>query len=101
MCTKQTWFLNSFFFTLGWVVSEEQLQEVANESGVLDASDDFLEPEVEFRQACERAIRQPEDVAPKNIQNAFLFPKQNITMPELPQWTELLHNDNIVVPFAR
>ncbi|XP_028408204.1 uncharacterized protein LOC114530783 [Dendronephthya gigantea] len=64
----------------GWVVSEEQLQEVGNESGVLDINDDFLEPE--FRQACERVIPQPEDVAPKDIQNAFLFLKQNITMPE-------------------
>jgi hypothetical protein len=35
---------------LGWVASEDQLKEVATESGVLDVNDDFLTRQ--FRQAC-------------------------------------------------
>ena len=61
---------------LGWVVSEDQLKEVATESGVLDVNDDFLTPQ--FRQACERVIPTPADVDPRDVQNAFIYLKQNI-----------------------
>ena len=72
--------LYSPLFLLGWIVSEEQLEEAANESGVLSGNDDFLEPE--FRQACERLIPKLEDIDPRDVQNAFIYLKQNITISE-------------------
>ena len=65
-------------YILGWDVSEVQL-EVANESGVLSV-DDFLEPE--FRQACEEVIPTPADVDCTDVQNAFIYLKENITMSD-------------------
>ena len=66
-------------YILGCDVSEGQLEEVANESGVLSVNDDFLEPE--FRQACEEVIPTPADVDCTDVQNAFIYLKENITMP--------------------
>ena len=45
---------------LGWDISEAQLEEVANESGVLRVNDDFLE--IQFRQACKDVIPAPAGV---------------------------------------
>ena len=67
-------------YILGWDVSEGQLEEVAIESGVLSINDDFLEPE--FRQACEEVIPTPADVDCTDVQNAFIYLKENITMPD-------------------
>lgn len=63
-------------YILGWDISEGQLEEVANESGVLSVNDDFLEPE--FRQACEEVIPTPADVDCKDVQNAFIYLKEKL-----------------------
>ena len=65
---------------LGWDISEGQLEEVANESGVLSVNNDFLEPQ--FRQACEDVIPTPADVECRDVQNAFIYLKENIRMPD-------------------
>ena len=64
---------------LGWDISEAQLEELANESGVLKVNDDFLK--IQFRQACEDVIPAPADVDSRDVQNAFIYLKENITMP--------------------
>jgi hypothetical protein len=64
---------------LGWAISEAQPEEVANESGVLIVNDDFLEPQ--FRRACEDVIPTPAGVDSRDVQNAFIYLKENITMP--------------------
>ena len=61
---------------LGWVASEDQLKEVATESGVLEVNDDFLTRQ--FRQACQRVIPTPANVDPRDVQNAIIYLKQNI-----------------------
>ena len=49
-----------------------------NRGVMLSVNDDFLEPE--FRQASEEVI--PTDVDCANVQNASIYLKENITMPD-------------------
>lgn len=47
----------SLYVYSGLPVTEDQLREVALLSGVLDAEQDFIQPE--FRSACERILPNP------------------------------------------
>ena len=53
----------------GLPVTNEQLEEVSELSGVLDIPDDYLEPE--FRARCEEIIDKPEDLKPKECKMPF------------------------------
>jgi hypothetical protein len=55
------------------------LQEVAEQSGVLELDDDFLSPE--FRAACLRIIPHAELVEPSECLDAFIYLKTNFQMP--------------------
>jgi hypothetical protein len=55
-------------------VSEEELQEVAMNSGVLEVETDFLEED--FRAECERVLPYPSKVEPSECRNAFLYLKE-------------------------
>lgn len=57
----------------GLHVNEEDLKEVAELSGVLNDTDDYLEPEV--RHECERHIPNIDDVEPSEAANAYLYLK--------------------------
>lgn len=57
----------------GIKVNEEDLKEVAELSGVLDDTDDYLEPEV--RRECERHISNADDIESSQAANAYLFLK--------------------------
>jgi hypothetical protein len=60
------------------MVTEQQLEEVANHSQIFEIEDDYLEPE--FRERCEEIIPHPERIVPENCVNSFLYLKDN--MPE-------------------
>lgn len=55
-------------------MTDEDLHEVAIQSGVLDVPDDFLSRE--FRDECERIISVT-NLTPKDCKDAFIFLKQN------------------------
>ena len=59
------------------LLTEEQLKEVATESGVLSIVDDFLT--LEFREECERII--PDNtIKPDEWKYAYMYLKQNFTL---------------------
>ena len=60
----------------GLPVTNEQLEEVLELSGVLDMPDDYLEPK--FMARCEEIIDKPEDLEPKECINAFLLIKREL-----------------------
>ncbi|CAB3983394.1 Hypothetical predicted protein [Paramuricea clavata] len=55
----------------GFPVTEEQLAEVAQHSGVLEIDNDFLPPEI--RRKCEAIIPFPEKVEPSDCADAYLY----------------------------
>ena len=57
-------------------VTEEQLEDVAKYSEVLETGSDFLEEEV--RKACEEIIPFPERVEPTECMEAFVFFKKQL-----------------------
>ena len=57
----------------GLQVTEEQLREVAEVSGVLIGTDDYLDGD--FRKECERHIPNTNDVEPSQASNAYLYLK--------------------------
>ena len=57
--------------SLGWPVTEEQLREAANHTGVLEVEDNFLD--ARFRRECERLIPNTEKIEPEDCVAAFLF----------------------------
>jgi hypothetical protein len=59
---------------IGFPVTEEQLAEVAQHSGVLEIDNDFLPPEI--RRKCEAIIPFPEKVEPSDCADAYLYLKQ-------------------------
>ena len=63
------------FPPIGLPVTDEQLREVAEQSGVLNVPDDFLEPD--FRAKCQHLIPDVLDIEPKDIQDAYRFLKEN------------------------
>ena len=62
-----------FNFIVGWPVTEQQLQDVAEMSEVLEIDQDFVESE--FRIKCERAIPFPEQVEPDQCADAYIYLK--------------------------
>ncbi|XP_028413083.1 uncharacterized protein LOC114541051 [Dendronephthya gigantea] len=58
----------------GFHVTEDQLAEVAQHSGVLDLENDFLSPEM--RQQCETIIPYPEKIESSDCAKAFLYLKR-------------------------
>ena len=81
-CTSILHLLNRrlTFFT-GLPITEEQLREVAEQSGVLNVPDDFLQPD--FRAECQRLIPDVSEVEHKNIQVANIFLKENVNLPSI------------------
>ena len=59
----------------GIPISDEDFEEVAQLSNVLENTDDYLT--AEFRQHCERVFPHVDEVLPNKASNAFLFLKQN------------------------
>ena len=53
----------------GWPVTEEQLEDVAKYSEVLETGSDFLEED--FRKSCEDLVPFPERVEPSECMDAF------------------------------
>ena len=68
-----------YFFSLGFDITEQELQEVAEQSGVLQLDDDFLSPD--FRAACLQIIPYPVLVEPSEGSDAFVYLKTNFQRP--------------------
>ena len=64
----------------GQTVTEEQLREVAELSGVLQIPDDFLEPH--FRAECQRLIPDAAEIEPSNVKDAYMFLKENFNLSQ-------------------
>ena len=62
----------------GLPVSEDQLREAAEESGVLNVKDDFLDPAV--RMECERLIPNFNNIVAKDCREAYLYLKHNFNI---------------------
>ena len=60
----------------GHVVHEEHLKEVAELSGALEGTDDFLDPA--FRACCEALIPNTDEIEPAQAANAYLYLKDNL-----------------------
>lgn len=59
----------------GFPVAEEQLSEVADQSGVLDTTDEYLDDA--FRQECQRHIEDTNEIEPAQADNAYLYLRDN------------------------
>ena len=59
----------------GFSVSEEQLKNVAEMSGVLEVAQDFMS--TEMRQQCSAIIPYPTEVEPNECYDAFIYLKHN------------------------
>ena len=69
--------LRKYFYSyvfLGWPVTEEQLQEVSELSGVLEVPSDFLHQD--FRRKCESIIPYPHEIEPEDCKDSFIFLKE-------------------------
>ena len=64
--------------TTGFVVTEEQLDEIAKESGVLRVPENFLTEE--FREECERLIPDKDIIKPDEWTTAYLYLKEKCTL---------------------
>ena len=62
-----------YIFQIGFTLTEEQLEEAAVTSGVLEYNNDFLEPA--FRRDCVCIIPNPEEIEPKNCAAAYMYLK--------------------------
>lgn len=60
----------------GHVINEEHLKEVAELSGVLEGTDDFLDPA--FRARCEVLIPDTDEIKPAEAADAYLYLKANL-----------------------
>lgn len=65
---------SSSYFT-GFPITEEQLQEAAIESGVLQMPEDYLNPN--FREQCERLIPDHDTIKPHECRDAYMYLKQH------------------------
>lgn len=54
------------------------MKEAAEQSGVLNVEEDFLDPA--FRLECERLIPNVQDVAAKDCRAAYLYLKENFNL---------------------
>ena len=60
----------------GFHITEEQLQEVADLSDVLEGTDDYLKPA--FRRECERHLPSPDNIEPAEAADAYRFLKSSV-----------------------
>jgi hypothetical protein len=67
-----------FSIAAGWPVSEEELEKVAELSGVLGCPDDFLHQA--FRGECERLMPDVNSITPNDWTDAFLYLKDNFNL---------------------
>lgn len=79
-CTVCTTYLNIVhnLYITGLPLTEDNLREVAELSGLLDVSEDFLTPE--FRAECERIIPDRENIKPNECKDVFLYLKDNFRL---------------------
>ena len=66
----------NYIIPSGFRVTDEQLEEVANHSEVLEVPTDYLTPE--FRRRCEVCLPNPEEIESKDCKDSFIFLKNNI-----------------------
>ena len=59
----------------GLALTDEQLQEVAEVSSVLDGTNAYLDEA--FRNECERHVPNTDDIEPSQVANAYLYLKAN------------------------
>lgn len=57
-------------------VSEDDLQEAAVLSGVLEVANDFIDPA--FKQRCENVIPNPMEILPEDCSTAYIRLKENV-----------------------
>ena len=69
---------NQLHYHIGIPVTVEQLEEVAQVSGVMNVKDDFLLPN--FRAECERIVPYPKQVEPNECKEAFICLKENFSL---------------------
>ena len=74
---KGLYFKNIGLF-LGWSITKDQLEEVAELSGVLADNDDYLP--ADFRAKCEQAMPDPLELDVGDFANIFRFPKENVDL---------------------
>lgn len=72
---KELYFKNIGLF-LGWSITEDQLEKVAELSGVLADNDDYLP--ADLRAKCEQAMPDPLELDVGDFANAFRFLKENV-----------------------
>ena len=70
-----------FYFFTGFVVTEEQLEDVAELSDVLSSNNDYLP--VQLRAKCKLVIEDPLELDVNDFSNAFRYLKENIHLNEL------------------
>ena len=66
---------NSYLKISGLPLTEDDLKEAAEVSGVLNVADDFLQSD--FRQICEEILPNVNEVKPSEFLEQFLFLKEN------------------------
>ncbi len=67
-------------------MSDEKLEEAANQSGILAVEDDFISPE--FRAECTRIIIS-ENLKPPDYKNTFFYLKQNFNMSNVAEYQNI------------
>ena len=67
----------------GFCITEEQLEEVADLSDVLEGTDDYLKPV--FRRECERHLPSPDSIEPAEAADAYRFLKSMVD-PNMLYW---------------
>ena len=70
----------------GFHITEEQLQEVADLSDVLEGTHDYLKPA--FRRECERHLPSPGSIEPAEAADAYRFLKSSVDPNML--WADLI-----------
>ena len=75
--TKELSLKNILLFS-GWNVTEDQLEGVAELSGVLADNEDYLPPDL--RAKCEHVIADPLELDVADFANAFRFLKENVDL---------------------
>lgn len=63
---------------MGWSITEDQLEEVAELSGVLADNDNYLP--AELRAKCEQAMPDPLELDVGDFGSAFRFLKENVDL---------------------
>lgn len=70
----------SYCYITGFPLTEEDLKEAAEVSGILNVADDFIQPE--FRQTCEEILPGVHDIKPNEFVEKFLILKENYSQQQ-------------------